>query len=321
MKFTLIFSATALILTSAFYGLILAVDPYNKFGYNLFNFETKAVDFARVNKFNQIEHGKKDYTAFIMGSSSAHRYETKALNELTGLVSYNYSTQSATPEDFIAMTRHIFTKYKPKLFVISFDFEVLNKHFKTDDMFYASPLKNYLNEVPAEELEQDLFNNSYLTLDAIADSFKVIFVNLFGEARHAYLEDGDHVVEPAADKLVINQFPYSLDYEFDEQRIEYLKTIKRLCDERGVRIVALTAPVSVEHLNRIEADPFLNQRHKEFKLILRDVFGELWDFHTPEIEAYSSTRYFQDSNHPTHEFSNMILEMIFKYQIPALSEK
>lgn len=311
MKFITLFATTALLLSSALYGLILAVDPYNKFGYNLFNFETKAVDFARVNKFNQVEHGKKDYTAFIMGSSSAHRFDTKALNDLTGLVSYNYSTQSATPEDFIAMTRHIFSKYQPKLLVISFDFEVLNKHFKTDDMFYASPLKNYLTEAPAEELEQDLFNNSYLTLEAIGDSFKVIWVNLFGNARHAYLADGDHVREPQAKKLQINQFPYSPDYEFDQKRIEFLKTIKKLCDDRGVRVVAFTAPVSIEHLNRITADPFLNQRHQEFKSILKGIFPEFWDFHTPEIEAYSSTRYFQDSNHPTHEFSNMILEKIF----------
>lgn len=312
MKFITLFLTSALILSGALYGLILAVDPYNKFGYNLFNFETKAVDFARVNKFNQVEHGKKDYTAFIMGSSSAHRFETKALNQLTGLVSYNYSTQSATPEDFIAMTRHIFTKYKPKLFVISFDFEVLNKHFKTDDMFYASPLKNYLNEAPAEELEQDLFNNSYLTLEAIGDSFKVIWVNLFGKARHAYLEDGDHVIEPVSKKLTINQFPYSLDYEIDPKRIHYLKTLKSLCDERGVRVVALTAPVSIEHLNKIKENPHLAQMHEEFKNSLRDIFGELWDFHTPAIEEYSSTRYFRDSNHPTHEFSNLILEKIFK---------
>ena len=99
MRFILSFALASVLLSSTLYGLILAVDPYNKFGYNLFNFETKAVDFARQNKYIQVEHSKKDYTAFIMGTSSAHRYETKELNRLTGLVSYNYSTQSATPED------------------------------------------------------------------------------------------------------------------------------------------------------------------------------------------------------------------------------
>ena len=122
MRFILAFVLTTVIFGSTLYGLILAVDPYNKFGYNLFGFETKAVDFARENKFNQVEHGTKAYTAFIMGSSSAHRYLTKELNRLTGLVSYNYSTQSATPEDYIAMTRHVLSKYKPKLIMISFGF-------------------------------------------------------------------------------------------------------------------------------------------------------------------------------------------------------
>jgi len=177
MRFILAFVLTSTLLASTLYGLILAVDPYNKFGFNLFGFETKAVDFARENKFNQVEHAQKDYTAFIMGSSSAHRYQTKELNRLTGLVTYNYSTQSATPEDYIAMTRHILTKFKPKLILIAFGFEELNQSTKTDDMFYSSPLKNYLKEVPAEELETGLFNNSYLTLEAISDSFKFIWLN------------------------------------------------------------------------------------------------------------------------------------------------
>ncbi len=310
MRFILAFALTATFLASALYGLILAVDPYNKFGHNLFGFETKAVDFARENKFNQVEHGKKDYTAFIMGSSSAHRYMTKELNRLTGLVSYNYSTQSATPEDYIAMTRHILTKYKPKLILISFGFEELSTQTKADDMFFSSPLKNYLEEVPAEELETNLFNNSYLTLEAIADSFKVIWVNLFGKALHAYLEDGDHIVEKRAKKLKVSQFGYA-NFEIDQKRMGYLKTLKELGTTHGFNVVVFTSPLSLEHLNKIINDPVLNASHQKFKSALVDVFGVVWDFQTPAIAPYNSTEYFMDSNHPNHHFSTMVLEEMF----------
>jgi hypothetical protein len=309
MRFVITFSLVATILASSLYGLILAVDPYNKFGYNLFNFKTKAVDFARVNKFNQVEHAKIPYDAFLMGSSSAHRYRTKTINDLTGFTAYNYSTQSGTPEDYISMVRHIFKKHKPKLLILSLDFETLNKHYKTDDMFYASPLKNYLNEAPAAELDRPLLNNTYLTLEAIVDSFKVIMVNLFGEARHAYLEHGDHIVEPIDKELKIKQFSGG-PYDIDEKRIEYLKTIKRLADEAQVQVVVLTSPLSYDHIAKIKADPKLAPKNEEFKKAVVDVFGHLWDFHNEGIKHFNSTKYFCDSNHPGHDFSDLILERI-----------
>jgi hypothetical protein len=319
MRFISVFALTSLVLASALYGLILAVDPYNKFGYNLFGFETKAVDFARENKFNQIEHAKEDYTAFIFGSSSAHRYATKDLNRLTGLVSYNYSTQSATPEDYISMTRHILTKFKPKLLLISMDFEVLNKNTKTDDMFYSSPLKNYLKEVPQEELSTELFNNSYLTLEAIGDSLMVIWVNLFGNATHAYLAHGDHVEEPLPKELKVKQYSYP-DYTFDPKRIEYLKTIKGLGDTHGFKVVVFTSPLSIEHVKKIQSDAYLNQRHQEFKKELVEIFGEAFDFQNLGNAPYDSVRYFRDSNHPSHEFSRIVLERIFGSEDPQNKE-
>lgn len=319
MKFITAFLVASALLFSLLYGLILAVDPYNKFGYNLFGFETKAVDFARENKFNQIEHAKKQYEAFIMGSSSAHRYATKDLNRLSGFVSYNYSTQSATVEDYISMTRHIFTKFQPKLLLISMDFEVMNKNTKTDDMFYSSPLKDYLKEVPAEELTTSLFNNSYLTLEAIGDSLMVIWVNLFGKANHAYLDDGDHVEEPTPKELKVRQFSYP-DYEFDQNRIAYLKTIKKMADEKGMRVIVFTSPLSLEHVEKIQGNPGLKEKHEAFKQLMVSIFGELYDFQNAGNAPFNSTRYFRDSNHPTHEFSRMVLERIFGQADPQNPE-
>jgi hypothetical protein len=317
MKFIITFALTSLVLASTFYGLILAVDPYNKFGNNLFGFETKAVDFARQNKFNQVEHSKVDYTAFLMGSSSAHRYMTKEINRLSGLVSYNYSTQSATPEDYISMTRHILTKFKPKLILLSMEFEGLNENTKTDDMFYSSPLKKFLKEIPADELKAPLFNDSYLTLEAIVDSVKVIWVNLFGEARHPYLDHGDHIVEPAPKSLGVKQFSYP-DYIFSPRRIEYLKMIKDLGDKNGFKVIVFTSPLSYEHISRINQDAILKAKHAEFKSILVDIFGELYDFQNEGIKPFNTMQFFRDSNHPTHEFSTMVLEEIFGKNPPTI---
>jgi hypothetical protein len=307
MKFLTIFGLTTVVSFSLLYGLILGVDPYNKYGNNIFKFETKAVDFARANKFNQVEYGKKEYDAFILGSSSAHRYSTHDLNALTGLTSYNYSTQSATPEDYIAMTRHILTRFKPKLLIISMDFEALNKRTKTDEMFFSSPLKDYLDEVPPEE---SLFNNTYLTLEAVRDSFKVILVNNFGNPRHTYLEDGNYKLDKPGKKLRINQFMRA-PFEVDEKRLGYLREIKALCQEHKTKIVVLTSPLSMDHLKRITENNELNSAHRIFKQALIEIFDELWDFQNETMEPYSSIEYFIDSNHPNHKLSSIILKSIF----------
>ena len=321
MRFITTFFLTVVFLTSALYGLIMAVDPYNKFGYNLFGFETKAVDFARVNKFNQVEFSKKEYTGFITGSSSAHRYETAALKRLTGLEFYNYSTQSATPEDYLAMTRHFLKRNKHlKMVILSMDYEVLNKNVKTDEMFYASPLKNYLNEVPEDEKKIDLFNNSYFTLAAIQDSFKVIWVNLFGEARHSYLADGNYKREtPDAKELKIIQFNGGA-YELSEKRVEYLKTIKAICDEHGIKLIVFTSPISYGHLELVRSTPAAARGQNIFKKALLDTFGEFYDFQNEGIKKYNSLEFFGNSNHPSHDFSNAVMGRIFGQPDPANPE-
>ncbi len=319
MRFIFVFALTSAFLASALYGLILAVDPYNKFGYNLFNLETKAVDFARENKFNQVEHSKKDYTAFITGSSSAHRYMTKELNRLSGLKFYNYSTQSATPEDYMAMTRHFLKHNKVKMIILSIDFEVLNKNTKTDEMFFSSPLKDYLKEMPAEEMEVDLFNNSYFTLAAIQDSVKVIWVNLFGKAQHAYLEDGDHVRSKRPEVLRVTQF-HAAKYIFDERRIGYLKTIRDLCEQQKIKLLVLTSPLSKEHIERIFSDPVLKTNHERFKQKLVEIFGEVFDFQNTGMFPYDSTEYFNDSNHPNHDFSTKVMERVLVGPDPSNPE-
>lgn len=312
MKFIITFAITTLIALSTLYGLILAVDPYNKFGFNLFNFPTKAVDFARENKFNQVEYSKKNYTGFIMGSSSAHRFDTKDLNKASGLEFYNYSTQSATPEDFIAMTRHLLSRFKPKMIVISFDMEVLNKRIKTDDMFYSSPLVNYLKEAPEREIISSLFNNSYFTLEALADSFQVIWVNLFGTANHAYLEDGNHVGGAPVEKINVKQFNFG-NFTLDERRVSYLKTIKELCDKNEIKVIVFTSPLSLEAVQRLDNDPSLKEGVEITKKVLVDIFGGLWDFIDQEsVRGFNTPEYWIDSNHPTHRFSGIIAERIFR---------
>lgn len=315
MKFTSIFFSVSLVLFSLLYGLIVAVDPYNKLGNNFFNLETKAVDFARENKFTQIEYSPKSYEAFIIGSSTAHRFETQELEKLTGFKSYNYAVQSATPEDYLAITRHILSKKTPKMVVFFPEFYGMNKEVEADDMFYSSPLKNYLNgdiETKTEEADSKIFKKSYVTTAALNDTFKVLFVNLFGKPKHTYLEDGDHIYEKfeIGKAIPVTQYSYP-NFTLSAKRESYLREMKRLLSEKGVKIVVITSPLSFEHLRMIDNDPYLKTQFLAFKNLMTDIFEEIYDINDLKMMSeYNSSEFYFDSNHPTFEFSRTILKDI-----------
>lgn len=310
MKQIKIFLFTTFFLTALLTGFIFAVDPYDKYGNNLFGFETKAVAMARENKFNMIEYSKKQYELFLVGSSSAHRFHTDDLEEFTGLESFNYAVQHTTPEDYVAITRHILKRQKPKLILLQMDFYALNKNFATDTRFYTSPLKNYLSETSAVEPQKQWFDQDYFTLSAIGDSFKVIWVNLFGKARHLYQQDGNYQKEKAhVGDIQVTQFAYA-NYVVDEKRIEYLKEMKALCDKAGVKLVVWTTPYSLEHINMIMVNKEFKQAYEKYVQALESIFGEVVDFADYTEQKYNTDQYYRDSSHPNRLMSEEVLKKL-----------
>lgn len=312
MKFIRTFFILSLILTMSLVGFIYSIDPYDKYGINVFGFETKAVAMARENKFNMVEHAKKDYKVFIIGSSSAHRLNTNDVKAYLGLETFNYAVQHTTPEDYLAITRHILAKAKPKYILFQMDFYGLNKNFRTDTRFYTSPLKTYLLNKNETHIKNEWFDSDYFTLGAISDSMKVIWVNLAGKVNHLYLEDGNYQKEKEYNgPVLITQYGYK-GYEISQDRVKLLAEIKRLCDERNVKLIVWTAPYSIEHIKKIAGDPEAAKALGAFKLTLRNVFGEFYDFTNNFVAPYNSPKYFRDSSHPTREFFQILLKSIFK---------
>jgi hypothetical protein len=312
MKYIKTFTFSSVLFSLFFVSLIIAVDPYEKLGINLFGFKTKAVAQGRENKFHMLERSKKNYQAFILGSSAAHRYPTQKVEELTGLHTFNYSVQHATPIDFLAISRHILSKYTPKLILLQLDFSALDKNFHIDNRLFNSPLKLYLKDQPKTK---GIFENNYFTLEALIDSLRVFQVNLFGKARHVYLENGNYKYEKPVDKPIIVYQDTNSHYKFSKKRMLDLIELKKLYQETKTKtkIIVFTAPLSVEHVNKIQKDPVLSKIHIKFKKELRNLFSNnFYDFQNDFSRRYNSYLYFRNSNHPTQELSTIVLEKILQ---------
>lgn len=317
-SFTLRFAIYSILMMGLTYGFVVAVDPYDKLGINLFGFETKAVASSRENKFYMLDKAQDNYEAFIMGSSTAHRYETDVLKKISGLETFNYAVQHTTPEDYIAITNHILSKFNPKLIVLQVAFVDLDGNYETDKRLYTSPLKEYLDGAKDKVtpgntyISTDLFSNQYLTLSALVDSFRVVGVNLFGEIRHQYAAHGDYKNEapPKSDTVKLVQAGHT-NYKISTQRVEQLKKIQKICDDKGIKLIAISAPIAPVHLDLILNDAHVKSQFDQYKKAIRGIFTNLYDFTTDDVRNYNSTKYFRNSTHPSKLYSRMILEQIW----------
>lgn len=309
MHFIKIFFTTTVLTAALLLGLVYAVDPYDKYGINVFGFETKAVAMARENKFMMVEHAQKDYGAFVIGSSAAHRLQTEDVEKVFNLPTFNYAVQHTTPEDYLAVTRHILAKAKPKVILFQMDFYGLNENFKTDTRFYTSPLKAYLDGTQ-KTATHSWIDQDYLTLGAVADSFKVIWVNNFGKVRHLYLADGNYQKEkPYEGPVEVTQFSYE-NYTISKNRVELLREMKKLCDEANVQLFVWSAPYSYQHMKLIMDDPKLAKSLVDFKATLVEIFGSIHDFSNLDVKPFNNWKYFRDSSHPTQELFRIMLSII-----------
>ena len=268
-------------LACIFVAIITAVDPYERLGINVFNFKTKAVAQSRENKFRMLESSKTQYEAFILGSSAAHRYPTEKVKSLTGLNTYNYAVQHSTPLDFYAITKHIFSKFNPKIILIQIDFAALDE-------------------------------NNYFTLNALLDSLHVIHVNLFGKARHIYAKHGNYIFEKITPHKIKIKQDSDPNYLFSHKRLQYLMKIRDLCIKNDIKLILFSAPIAFNHLQRIYNNPRLKTIHKQVMQSLESNFETFTNFQTEEIKKYNHYRYFWDSVHPTKEMSEIILEQLLK---------
>jgi hypothetical protein len=294
------------------YGLIVAVDPYDKLGINLFGFKTKAVASSRDNKFYMLESSKTNYEAFIIGSSTAHKYHTEDLERLTGLKTFNYAVQHTTPEDYVAIINHIKSKFSPKLIVLQIAFVDLDKNYETDKILYSSPLKDFLGENSKNTyVKADIFSNNYITLDALRDTFRVIFINLFGEIRHQYLEHGNYIPQKdGTGPIEVVQFSHN-NWKLDENRVNLLKKIQSESRSSGIKLVVISAPLSIDHFNRIQSDDHMRESFALYKKSAQEIFDNFNDFTNEDVKNFNTKEYFGNSTHPTRKYSTIILEKVW----------
>ena len=219
------------------YLLNISVDPYEKFGINFWNLKFKSLNLTRDTKMANVNSNYDIYDAYILGSSRVQEFDPKYLQKHTGYESYNYSVNNAKAEDYLAILNHILSVDKPKLIYLQLDFYSIEEDLY-DRRFEQSKLKEFLNEKNINTSDTFLYlTKSYFTLEATKESIKNIWKNKFGTYVSTLREDGLFLRQNSPPLITPIETSYFekkyVDYTFDNTRINYLKKIKEILNNKS----------------------------------------------------------------------------------------
>ncbi len=296
------------------YLLNISVDPYEKFGINFWNLKFKSLNLTRDIKMVNVNSNYEIYDAYILGSSRVQEFDPKYLQKLTGYESYNYSVNNAKAEDYLAIVNHILSIDKPKLIYLQLDFYSIEEDLY-DRRFEQSKLKEFLIEKNINT--SDTFSyvtKSYFTLEATKESIKNIWKNKLGTYSSTLREDGLYIRQSETSKITPLEMSYFkkkyVDYTFDNSRINYLKKIKKVLDEKKIKLVVTISPMNTKHLIKVYEDKNLFESFLKFKQIVVNIFDEVYDFNTVDVKNYNSN-YWVDSVHSTYELAYLMMDNVF----------
>ena len=317
-KWVLVFLVTVFVLAALLAGLNLATDPFGAFGDRLLHwFSYDETNNPRVAKLSYLEQHHGEYDSYILGCSSTSSFPVDAFNEAYGASFYNLIMYGADMRDCEKIARYLIEHYEVKNLILNvyldngltYDEEsdrlTKNLHYKEDpDTSALSYYTRYLFADPRYALAKlkalrtdTILPQTFDVFDASDGAYdkKVRDAEPIGN-MDAYLESYP----------VFANYP-ALSNQTNEEAItgtlESLTRIKQLCEDNGVQLTVVTAPVYADYLAS-----FPWEQVADFYTRLAEV-TDYWDF------SYSSVsfepRYFYDETHFRECVGDMALARMF----------
>lgn len=304
--------AFAVIVLCLMYSFTVSVDPYEKFGINLWHLKTKAVYSDRDQKYYYLLKHKQEYDFFVLGSSRAQYIDPEQIKNITTQNAYNFSVVFGQPEDYLAITKYIISTQTPKTIWLQLDFMSLSNHNPLTTQFKTSQLYPLLNHLPSKEKtgKAFLFDPTYFTLNAFLDSIRIIGKNMLNNSKQIINDNGMYMPLPTTlfrtEHFESSYFDeYYKEYDFDPKRINYLISLKKLCDQHNIKLMVSISSMSTQHLTKILVDPYLKPKFFDFKRKVVSIFGEVHDFNNFAVNQYDGF-YWVDSVHLTPKLAHII---------------
>ena len=321
-KWVLSLPVIALLLAALLAGFNYVTDPFGAFGDRFLQwFSYDETNNPRAAKISYLEQHHDEYDSYFLGCSSTSSLPTGTFNEMLNAKFYNLIMYGADMKDCEKIANYLIDNYTVKNLVLNvyidngltYDDES-NKlthslHYKTDpDMSALSYYSRFLFADPRYGA-QKLVNEKKDTL--LPQSFDV-----FDEQTGAYDKRVRDVEAIGAAADYLTAYPVFTNYPKREKAHLYktedcmssVAAIRKVCEENGVNLIVLTAPVYTDYY-----DNFYDEDVTNFYESLAKV-TDYWDFSNSSVS--SEPRFFYDGTHFRNNVGEMMAARIAERSYP-----
>ena len=272
--------------------------------------------YTRVIKAKYIERNADQYNAVVIGGSKAGAIDTETLNEVTGLRFYNSYFTSGCFRDYLAYANYYLNKMDLEEMVLHISSIEINAYEPTG----SSKMLDLPAVVTGESMAKEAFSFLIVNVD---ESAKKIGKQLLGKSDDFYEDkiDGTRDLKKYysldAEEIVSSSTLMDYDIEMDtlcleqerdtdsyEDNLLALEQIKKMCDERGVKLTVIVGASFIGEKARYEGDVFYDY--------LRDIveITEVYDFsgfYDVNLNPYN----FYNSGHYYYEVADEMLRIVY----------
>ena len=311
---TMFFSTVAVIL--ALIGVFnYTTDPFGVFGDKIMNWYSYDItNNPRTAKISYLDEHYADYDSYIIGCSSTSSFPTEDFGKYLDAKFYNMIMYGADMLDVEQMVSYMIKNYTVKNLVVNVYIDNGAVYNEESNKYTHSMMPRVDDSDPLGFYSRFLFATpSYGVAKLKAYQTRTWlsqYYNIFDEKTGAY-DKRRRDIEPISDMdNYYKAYPEFIDYPHGnyllpavDDCIKSMENIVSMCEDNGVNLIVVAAPVYYEYMNNFYPDSVC-----AFYTRLAEVV-DFWDF------SYSSVsfepRYFYDRTHFRNNVGHMAVARIF----------
>lgn len=290
-------------------------DPFGVFGDKIMNwFSYDITNNPRTAKISYLDEHYSEYDSYIIGCSSTSSFPTEDFGRYLDAKFYNMIMYGADMLDVEQMVAYMIENYTVKNLVVNVYLDNGAVYDEESNKYTHSMMPRVDGSDPLGFYSRFLFATpSYGVAKLKAYNSRTWlsqYYNIFDEQTGAY-DKRRRDIEPISDmNSYFKAYPEFTNYPHGnyllpavDECIESVRNIVDMCDENGVNLIVVTAPVYYEYMNNFYPESICS-----FYTRLAEVV-DFWDF------SYSSVsfepRYFYDRTHFRNNVGHMATARIF----------
>ncbi|MBR5252326.1 MAG: polysaccharide deacetylase family protein [Clostridia bacterium] len=314
-KWLIMFFSTVLLIAILLCGFNILTDPFGIFGDPIMDwYSYNITNNPRAAKIAYLDEHYSEYDSYIIGCSSTSSFPVDAFHEYLDAKFYNLIMYGADMLDVEQTVDYIIENYTVENIVLNV--------YIDNGVYYADEPNKYTHSMhpnvdgtsKLEYYGRYLFLNPEYGISKIKAYKEQTWLsqsyNIFDTETGAY-DKRRRDVEPISSlEDYYKAYPVFADYPtasyampYTSECMESIANIVKACEDNGVNLIVVTAPVYADWLKYFSMDDV-----KNFYTSLAEV-TDFWDF------SYSSVsfeeRYFYDSTHFRNNVGYMAAAKIF----------